>query len=74
MARILIYGDSNTHGTVPLVALGLLLLRGWAVSPWVKFTLIVAGASVATLVSYRYLVRFTPIGRALNGPRKRGGS
>ena len=59
---------------LPLVALGLLLLRGWAVSPWVKFTLIVAGASVATLVSYRYLVRFTPIGRALNGPRKRGGS
>lgn len=59
---------------LPLVALGLLLLRDWEKSPWVKFGLIVAGASVATLLSYRYLVRFTPIGRALNGPRKRGGS
>lgn len=58
---------------LPLVGLGLMWMRGWAVSPWVKFGLIVIGAGVATLVSYRYLVRFTWVGRALNGPRKRGG-
>ena len=54
-----------------LVGIGIMLLRDWAVSPWVKFVVIVAGASVASLVSYRYLVRFTWLGRALNGPRKR---
>lgn len=55
---------------LPLVGLGLMALRGWPVSPWVKFGVIVSAAGVATLVSYRYLVRFTWLGRALNGPRK----
>ncbi|XAM01145.1 acyltransferase family protein [Phycisphaeraceae bacterium D3-23] len=57
---------------LPLVGLGVMLLRDWPVSPWVKFSLIVAAAGVATLVSYRYLVRFTWLGRALNGPRGGG--
>ncbi len=59
---------------LPLVGVGMILLRGWGVSPWVKFVVIVAAAGVATLMSYRYLVRMTWLGRALNGPRTRGGS
>lgn len=56
---------------LPLVGVGMVLLRGWPVSPWSKFVLIVTAAGLATLVSYRYLVRFTWLGGALNGPRGR---
>ncbi|UCF22861.1 MAG: hypothetical protein JSV72_18510, partial [Ralstonia sp.] len=37
----------------------------------VKFTLLIAVATAILLVSYRFLVRYTWIGRLLNGPRTR---
>ena len=56
---------------LPIVALLMILLKGWAVGPWVKFLAIVAVTSIVTLVSYQYVVRYTFIGRWLNGPRVR---
>lgn len=43
--------------------------------PWfVKYPLILLVAYPLTLVSYRYLVRYTFIGRLLNGRRRKGES
>ena len=59
---------------LPIVALLMMLMRGWAVGPWLKFGLIVSVTSVLTLVSYQWGVRYTVVGRWLNGPRVRPGS
>ena len=56
---------------LPIVALLMILLKGWAVGPWVKFLVIVTITSIVTLVSYQHVVRYTFIGRWLNGPRVR---
>ena len=56
---------------LPIVALLMILLKDWPVGPWVKFCVIVAITSLATLVSYQWGVRYTLIGRWLNGPRVR---
>ena len=52
----------------------MILLKDWSVGPWVKFVLIVAVTSVVTLVSYQWCVRYTLIGRWLNGPRAKPGA
>jgi peptidoglycan/LPS O-acetylase OafA/YrhL len=59
---------------LPLVALLMILLKDWSVGPWVKFVLIVAVTSLVTLVSYQWCVRYTLIGRWLNGPRAKPGA
>lgn len=56
---------------LPIVALLMLLMKDWTAGPWVKFLLIVIVTSALTLVSYRWGVRYTAIGRWLNGPRAR---
>ncbi len=56
---------------LPLIIAGQALLRGLNLSAIVKFTLLIALAIVILLVSYRFLVRYTWIGRLLNGPRFR---
>lgn len=59
---------------LPIVALLMILIKNWAVGPWLKFSLIVAVTSVVTLVSYQWCVRYTLMGRWLNGPRVRPGA
>jgi peptidoglycan/LPS O-acetylase OafA/YrhL len=56
---------------LPLIIVGQALVRGLDLPATVKFTLLVAGATVILLVSYQFLVRYTWIGRLLNGPRTR---
>ena len=56
---------------LPLIIVGQVLLRGLELPAMVKFTLLVAGATIILLVSYQFLVRYTWIGRLLNGPRSR---
>ena len=56
---------------VPLIIAGQALLRGLNLPAIVKFTLLIAVATMILLVSYRFLVRYTWIGRLLNGPRIR---
>lgn len=59
---------------LPLVFLGQWLVRDWQLPAVVKFALIVTVVIALLLVSYRYLVRYTFIGRLLNGPRGRPNS
>ena len=54
---------------VPLVIAGQALLRELNLPAMVKLTLLIAVATAILLVSYRFLVRYTWIGRLLNGPR-----
>lgn len=56
---------------LPLVGLLMVTAADWPVSPWIKFFLIVSVTSVLTLYSYQWFVRYTFIGRMLNGPRNR---
>jgi hypothetical protein len=56
---------------LPLIIVGQVLVRGLDLPAMVKFTLLVAGATVILLASYQLLVRYTWIGRLLNGPRPR---
>lgn len=55
------------HLPLVIVAQALLLDRPWPAV--VKFSFVLAVALAITLVSYRWCVRFTPIGWLLNGPR-----
>jgi len=56
---------------VPLVIWLQGLVRDWPMSPFVKFALICIVSTGLLLVSYQTLVRYTWLGRLLNGPRTR---
>jgi peptidoglycan/LPS O-acetylase OafA/YrhL len=56
---------------VPLVMVAQLLVRQWPLPANVKFLLILAMVTPIMLATYRWCVRFTPIGSLLNGPRDR---
>ncbi|MCP5111817.1 MAG: acyltransferase family protein [bacterium] len=56
---------------LPLIIAGQALLRDVNLPAMVKLTLLIIGATAILLLSYRYLVRYTWIGRLLNGPRVR---
>jgi len=56
---------------VPLVMAAQLLVRPWALPADLKFLIVMALVTPVLLVSYRYGVRYTPIGWLLNGPRGR---
>ncbi len=56
---------------LPLIVGGQLLMRDWAMPALAKFALLLSVSTVVLLVSYRYLVRYTWLGRLLNGPRER---
>jgi len=58
---------------LPIVALLMILLKDWTIGPWMKFALIVVVTSAVTLASYQWCVRYTVVGRWLNGPRVRPG-
>jgi peptidoglycan/LPS O-acetylase OafA/YrhL len=54
---------------VPLVIVAQLFVRQWPWPATVKFLVILAMVTPILLASYRWCVRFTPIGNLLNGPR-----
>ncbi|MHC4608614.1 MAG: acyltransferase family protein, partial [Planctomycetota bacterium] len=54
-----------------LVIAAQILVRDWPLPAFVKFTLVLVGTTALLLVAYRYEVRYTWIGRMLNGPRTR---
>ena len=58
---------------LPIVALLLIEMHDWSVGPGLRFVLIVAITTVVTLGSYQLLVRYSFIGKLLNGPRTRPG-
>jgi glucose-6-phosphate-specific signal transduction histidine kinase len=47
-----------------------MIVRRWAVPADLKFLVVMALVTPALLLSYRYGVRYTPIGSLLNGPRR----
>ena len=53
----------------PIVGLLLIALRAWPIGAWWRFMIIVVVTSAVTLLSYQWGVRYTFIGRILNGPR-----
>jgi peptidoglycan/LPS O-acetylase OafA/YrhL len=55
---------------VPLVMTAQLLVRQWPLPAEVKFVVILAMVTPLLLASYRWCVRYTPIGSLLNGPRE----
>lgn len=56
---------------LPLVILLQHIVRDWPLPALVKFLLICLVTTGLLLLSYQYLVRYTWIGRMLNGPRER---
>ena len=56
---------------LPLIFVGQWLVRDWNVPAGFKFLFLMVGATLILLLSYHLLVRNTPIGTFLNGPRKR---
>jgi len=56
---------------LPLVILGQGLVRDWPISPFIKFLLVCGISTGLLLISYQTLVRYTWLGRLLNGPRTR---
>jgi peptidoglycan/LPS O-acetylase OafA/YrhL len=55
---------------VPLVMVAQLLIRQWPLPAGVKFLLILGLVTPLLLATYRWCVRYTVIGRLLNGPRE----
>jgi len=56
---------------LPLIIVGQALLRDVDLPAIVKLTLLIAVSTAILLVTYQFLVRYTWIGRLLNGPRTR---
>ena len=59
---------------VPLVIGALLAVRDWPLPSALKFALVTTAVTGLLLLAYRYLVRYTWLGRFLNGPRVRTAS
>jgi peptidoglycan/LPS O-acetylase OafA/YrhL len=55
---------------VPLVMAAQLVVRQWPLPAELKFVVILATVTLLLLASYRWCVRYTPIGSLLNGPRE----
>ena len=63
------YWQYLVHLTLVIALQG--LVRTWDLPAPLKFALIVVTTSAILLISYRYLVRYTPLGTLLNGKRTR---
>jgi peptidoglycan/LPS O-acetylase OafA/YrhL len=59
-----------TH--VPLVIAAQVIVRDWDMPPLAKFVLILTAVTGFLLVIYQATVRYTWLGRLLNGPRRKG--
>lgn len=55
---------------LPLLLVIQAYLRPWQASPWLKLIVVCGIATTLLLISYRYGVRYTPIGTLLNGRRR----
>ena len=56
---------------LPLCIAAQALIDTWPLSVWIKWPLLSIVLTGFLLLTYHYLVRYTPIGTILNGPRKR---
>ena len=56
---------------LPLIVLAQGFIRPWQLPALLKFSLICVVTTAVLLVTYEYLVRYTPIGTLLNGRRHR---
>ena len=56
---------------MPLIVVGQMLLVSWPLNVHLKFGLLCLGVALLLLVSYQLAVRYTFIGKGLNGPRER---
>ena len=56
---------------LPLVIIGQILLRNAELPAHIKLLILMTTVTAILLISYHYLVRYTFIGRTLNGPRTR---
>ena len=56
---------------LPLILVGQVLVRDWNIPALAKFLLVCAAVSGILLVTYQFLVRYTPVGTLLNGKRER---
>lgn len=56
---------------LPLIIVGQVLVRDWNIPALAKFLLVCGAVSAILLVTYHFLVRYTPIGTLLNGKRER---
>jgi peptidoglycan/LPS O-acetylase OafA/YrhL len=54
----------------PVVMVAQMFVRPWAVPADLKFLVVMALVTPVLLLTYRYGVRYTPLGSLLNGPRK----
>lgn len=59
---------------VPLIIAAQAVVRDWPLPALVKCAIVCLSVTGFLLLSYEYLVRYTWIGRLLNGPRTRGDS
>lgn len=57
---------------LPLVIAGQLMVVGMPVHYHFKFLIVCAGVTLIVLATYQFAVRYTIIGRTLNGPTGRG--
>jgi hypothetical protein len=56
---------------LPLCIAGQALISQWVMPAWIKLPLFSVVLTAVLLLSYHFLVRYTWVGRFLNGPRKR---
>jgi peptidoglycan/LPS O-acetylase OafA/YrhL len=59
---------------IPIVMLLQIWMADWPVNGWLKLLLILVITIAILLPSYHAMVRYTFIGRVMNGPRERGGT
>lgn len=58
---------------LPLCIAGQALISQWRAPVWIKLPLLSITLTAFLLLTYHFLVRYTWVGRLLNGPRKRPG-
>jgi len=75
LARVIRYGSDSSYWVylvhLPLVVVGSVLVHKLDAPPEIKMLLVMVVSGVVLLLSYQFMVRYTPIGTLLNGKRTR---